>query len=407
MRIIDGSISKYIKNIIQKEKGLQIVSKAENLDMLLDYVDLDEPDLIIISKDLDSNPQGENLLKKVREIRKNRPLLDILILVDKYNKRFFQKLVNLGIYSIIIYDDIEAELIKEIKNPSSEFDFQRYEQESEKREYINKVTKGFKRVIAIYSAGTTGKSFVSSNLAYTVAGQRIKTALIDGDLENRALSYYFYNPDETKQNAIKELIENQNLSYLDDLQYRLLNDNLRILTNKKYNEGFEKIFIKRDKGKFMAIIDYLRSENEVVFIDTNKNLDDEITKNVLNLADTILLVQDLDYKSMEENKIVLKKMESMNIPLKKIVLVINKYLENKEFTPKKIEKYFNHKFAGITTIPQDTEIAIKNIRYGKPAVALKGCSEEMIESFYDLSRFCYGIEKFEKKGGVLSKILGV
>lgn len=407
MRIIDGSTSQYVKEIIKGEQNLEIVSTPENLDILLDYIELDDPDLVIISKDLDQNPQGENLIQKLKIIRQQYPVLRIIILAPKYDKRFFQRLVNLGIFSIVLYDDIEDKLIGEIKNPSMEFDFSKYEIQPHKREYINKVSKGFKRVIAVYSSQPTGKSYIASNLAYIVAGQKVKTALIDGDFENRALSYYYCIP-EDKENMLKDLMEDNSSDKANKLGYTLANGNLKVYTARNLNENLEKIPIKVNTEKFMTLVDYLRSENEVVFIDTNRSIENGITKKVLSLADTILFIQNLDFRMMEENKAVLKRISDLNISLKKMVLVVNRYIEDKVFTVKMIEKYFENEFAGRAVIPEDNITAVKNIRYGKPAVTVKGCSEDTIESFYSLSEFCYGIEKIEKKrGGFLSRLLGI
>lgn len=134
MRVVDASVSSYVKKIIENEKDIQIVSSADNLDILLDYAEFDEPDIVIISKEIDTEPSGENLFKNMKKIRHKKPLVRFIVLVPKYNKDFFQRLVNLGIFSIIIYEDIEDGLMKEIRNPKTEFSFEDYEIKPEKRD---------------------------------------------------------------------------------------------------------------------------------------------------------------------------------------------------------------------------------------------------------------------------------
>lgn len=420
MRIIDASLSSYIKNLIKDEKEIEIVSTADNLDILMDYIEFDDPECVIISKEIDENPMAEKLIKMLTKIKKENPLINLIILTPGFNKRLFQRFVNIGIYSIITYEEIEDELVGKIKAPSLEFDFEKYEMRPEKREYINKVTKGLKRVIAIYSKESTGKSFIASNLAYTLASQRVKTTLVDGDIKNRALSYYFFIPEEKRDRTLKNILEDSSIRDFEEYSIRLLDDKLNVFTMEKYNEDLEEIEInilasetrKVTKeefiiDRFMSLIDYLRSKNEVVFIDVNGSLEDGITKRILRLADTILFVQNLDYRAMEENKKALVTLEKMNISIGKCVLVINRYFENKVLSERKIERYFNINFAGRTKILDYPEIAMKNLRFGRPAVALKDCSEKIIEDFYSLSEFCYGIEKIEKRrGGLGSKLLG-
>lgn len=418
MRIVDASLSNYVKQLIKEylkkneSVDIDIVSSTDNLDMVIDYIELDEPDVLIISKDIDDSPQGENIIKTIKTIRQTNPLVRCVLLAQKYNKRFFQKIVNLGIYSIVLFDDIEENLIKEILEPSQEFDFEKYEVKSEKRQYINKITKGLKRVIAVYSPSPTGKSYIISNLAYILAQQKIKTVLVDGDLTNRSLSYYYYL-DKPKDIELKKILEGDKTLKSHDIGYSFLDGWLKVISCKRLSEDLKDIPIglnieekRKIPDNFMNLIDYLRAEAEVVFIDVNRNIDDEITKRVLKLADTVLFVQNLDYRMMDISKASLRRLNKENISLKKFVLIVNRFIENKEFTQKKIEKFFESNFAGRVTVPEDSLSAIKQIRYGKPAVAFKECKEEVVEAFYQLSKFCYGIEKIEKrKGGFLSNLL--
>lgn len=405
MKIIDASISTYVQSVLNNGKNIELVSQLDSIDMLIDYIELDEPDLVIISKDIDHEPQADNIIKAIRQIRISKPLVRFIVLAPKYESRFFQKLVNLGVFSIILYDDMEEKLLKEITDPSIEFNFELYEQKHEKREYINKITKGFKRVIAIYSAAPTGKSCIASNLAYILAVQGIKTALFDADVDNRALSYYYYTGKDGKVN-LKELVESNILDETENYAHKLLDSKLSIFTANKYDEDLEEIKFKLNTEKIVSIIDVLRIDNEVLLIDTNRNIDNEITQKILTLADTILLVQNLDFRMMEKNKSILKEFEKLNISLRKIVLVVNRYIENKDLTEKTIEKYFEYKFAGRSMIPEDTLGVLKSIRYGKPLVSSKDCSELTLEAYMNLAQFCYGIEKTEKRrGGILSRFL--
>ncbi|AOT68356.1 AAA family ATPase [Geosporobacter ferrireducens] len=297
----------------------------------------------------------------------------------------------------------EMRLRKELEKQSAlaEKKLKELEKEKEKEEtpddlkdeYIYKINKGLKRIVAVFSAAPTGKSYVMNNLAHTVARRNIKTALVDGDLKNRSLYYYCFIRDEKKREGLKAILEEDALGDIYEYGQDFLDGLLITFTCRKYDDEFYPIPIERNKARLLSLIDQLRRERDVVFVDTGAIEEDGLVKDILMMADTVLLVQNLDYRMMDENKAALKQLTKMNVPTEKMILVLNQYVENKEFDIDKVASFLGGPFAGKLTVPMDPVMAVKNIRYGQSAVARGECEEATKEAFEELAAFCFGMKK--------------
>lgn len=386
---------------------IEILDKTNDLEVLYDLLEYIEVDFIVLNRLLDDDEAGN--IKKISKRSKSKNA-KIILLSDDFKSYEERKLITTLVgYDVNVFLKFSEvyKIEKSIESYPKEFDFNILSPEVEEKSipivpkvnqssYIDQITKGFKRIIGVASFAQTGKSYIASNLAYTLSKEGIKTALVDADFKNRALSYYFNIWDEKKNayiNILDDLNENKFKS-INDYCFSSMNGNLNILTNTKYDEDSESIDFDIDLEHFIKIIDYLRVENEIVIIDMSSILN-EYSKRILNLVDTVLFVQNLDYRMMDLNKSKLKKLDR-NI-LKKMILVINRYVENKDLSEKLIRDFFEIDFIDESLVVENHIGAVKQIRYGKSFIEE---NEESLKSFKNLSQFCYGTEIVEKKKGL-------
>lgn len=405
-----------------KEGSFQIIDEEDNLEALDNLLDFIHADALIINRLLDNDGvQLVHICKKAVK-RKMKVLVLIKDFHDYEEKRLVTNLVNEGVTAFLTFEELSAEKIENLlQNYPDEFDFsifssinqdqdEKIEAAGEKNsqvrqgsQYIEKVNKGLKRVLAVFSAAPTGKSFITTNLAYTLANKNIQTAVVDADFKNRALSYYFYIDNKKENSGLKELMDLEFLQDFDEYGFDIIEDKLKVYTIHRFDEELYEIPIEINSERFTLLLEYLRTEKDVLLIDMGSDIN-KMTKEILSLADTILFVQNMDYRMMELNKGTLKELCKMNATLKKkMVLVLNQFQEIKDLDEKEIEKYLDIDFIGTVSVPVDPAIAIKNIRYGKPAVVMKECSQEMKGAFENLAQYCYGIKKETKARGLIAR----
>lgn len=398
-----------------RKGNFQVIDEENNLEALDNLLDFIHADALIINRLLDND--GMQLVHICKKAVKRK--MKVLVLIEDFQeyeeKRLVTNLVNEGVTAFLTFQELSTEKIENLlKNYPDEFDFSIFSSVNQKQvekiegagaiisgvrqssQYIEKVNKGLKRVIAVFSAAPTGKSFITTNLAYTLANKNVQTAVVDADFKNRALSYYFYIDNKKENSGLKELMDLEFLEDVDEYGFDIIEEKLKVYTVHRFDEELYEVPIEINSERFTLLLDYLRTEKDVLLIDMGSSIS-KITKEILSMADTILFVQNMDYRMMELNKSVLLELCKMNSTLKKkMILVLNQFQVMKDLEEKEIKKYLDIDFVVTVAVPVDPAIVIKNIRYGKPAVAIKECSQEMKEAFENLAYYCYGIGKESK-----------
>ncbi len=242
-----------------------------------------------------------------------------------------------------------------------------------------------RRAVTVAGAKGAGKSFVVSNIAYTFAGRGITTSVLDGDIKERAQWYYFNIPDEEKRYALKEILEAG-----ESEGAVLMGGRLKVYTTAMYDMRFNKVEIRPEYGRLTAVMDKLRLEAGMVIADNDGDLDNSFTQLSMSMADTVLLVVRPCYDELQNVRWMLGQLGGDRLTLGKFILVINGYVNNRGFTAGDIARYLNGKFAGRVVIPADNAAAYESLRFGKPAVSIEGCSEEMKEAFEVLAGLIAG-----------------
>ena len=96
-----------IKNIVAKEKSLQIVGEVGDGEALLSFVKSNMPNLVI----LDISMPNINGVDLTTTLKKKYPALKILILTMHKNKQFFYRAMSAGADGYLIKSDSDNELL--------------------------------------------------------------------------------------------------------------------------------------------------------------------------------------------------------------------------------------------------------------------------------------------------------
>jgi len=220
-------------------------------------------------------------------------------------------------------------------------------------------SKGSERghIIAISSnKGGVGSTTAATNLAACLVAQKKSVCLVDLVLQFGSVTS-FLNIDASY--TILDLVKN--LKRIDPL---FLDGSLvkhasgiRILAEPFYAEDARRI----TPADIDEILDVLAQSFDFVVVDTPKEFDDMLAL-VLDKANFILFITEMDVPSLKSAHRALELFERMGIYDKKIRLILNRYVKSKLMTLESVEKALGVKV--FWTLPNNYPVAIAAVNQG-------------------------------------------
>ena len=235
-------------------------------------------------------------------------------------------------------------------------------------------------VVTVMSAkGGSGKTVFATNLAMLLArnGNPGDVVMVDGDLQFGDVCLVLQlEPKFTIVNAAHEL---------QNLDEQLLNSVLTTHPSgmKVLPAPLEPAFADEISTAAMTdIIEQLRTMFKYVVIDTASLLD-ELLLSLLERADKVIFIVDMDLPSVKNAKLALETLRLLKFPSSKIDLVLNRSNAKARLDEKEIERSLKMKIAA--TVPSDG-IVPASVNEGRPVVesAPKSKVAKGFESIYRL-----------------------
>ena len=262
-------------------------------------------------------------------------------------------------------------------------------------------------IIAISSnKGGVGSTTAATNLAANLVGKRKSVCLVDLVLQFGSVTS-FLNIDASY--TILDLVKN--LKRIDPmfLDGSLVKhaSGIRVLAEPFYAEDARRI----TPADIDEILDVLAQSFDYVVVDTPKEFDDMLAL-VLDKANLILFVTEMDVPSLKSAHRALELFERMGIYDQKIRLVLNRYVKSKLMTLESVEKALGVKV--FWTLPNNYPVAIAAVNQGLSihecdpksdiAKSYAGLNDVVMDTFAS-SGSMRGTTESETRSGIFSRFL--
>src|SRR5262245_35370086 len=262
-------------------------------------------------------------------------------------------------------------------------------------------------ILAVSSnKGGVGSTTAATNLAACLVGERKSVCLVDLVLQFGSVTS-FLNIDASY--TILDLVKN--LKRIDPL---FLDGSLvkhvsgvRILAEPFYAEDARRI----TPADIDEILDVLAQSFDFVVVDTPKEFDDMLAL-VLDKANLILFITEMDVPSLKRAHRALALFERMGIYDKKIRLILNRYVKSKLMTLESVEKALGVKV--FWTLPNNYPVAIAAVNQGLSiqecdakadiSRSYTGLTDAVLNTFM-FSGASRGESEDEKRSGLLGRLL--
>ena len=262
-------------------------------------------------------------------------------------------------------------------------------------------------IIAISSnKGGVGSTTAATNLAANLVGKKKSVVLVDLVLQFGSVTS-FLNIDASY--TILDLVKN--LKRIDPmfLDGSLVkhSSGIRVLAEPFYAEDARRI----TPADIDEILDVLAQSFDYVVVDTPKEFDDMLAL-VLDKANLILFITEMDVPSLKSAHRALELFERMGIYDQKIRLILNRYVKSKLMTLESVEKALGIKV--FWTLPNNYPVAIAAVNQGlsihecdpKSDIAKNyaGLNDAVMEIFA-VSGSIRGAAESEPRSGIFGRFL--
>ena len=308
-------------------------------------------DMLLLELD-ELRPQ--QTFSQIRELLARSPNLEVFLTASRTDPQLLLEAFRLGVKEFLpqplTRQDVEPSLV-------------RFEERFKGR--IAEAEGRAGRVVCVIGArGGVGTSTVSTNLASSVRQRRPQESvvLVDLDLHGGDLGLFLDLP---PSQGLKHLLKD--ISRLDETIVRssLVTHSSGLHLLPSGYEGFESV--ETTAGSTMRVIGLLKSMHLHVFVDCGHVLEPAV-KEALDCSDQIIVITTLSLPAIRRTRRLLEALGRALYPQGKVVVVVNRYVNEQKELLKETEGMFGMRMAGL--IPNDYGTAREAIDHGKPLTTI-------------------------------------
>ena len=254
-------------------------------------------------------------------------------------------------------------------------------------ESVYQLPSDYKKTIVVMSPESCGKTTLAVNMAWYYAQRGIKTTLIDTDLKKKDIYYHF--PIDTAE-CLSKVSQTEDVTRLGIS----VDKNLKVYTEHK------DVQVSLELYDLVKLITASKRVSQVVIVDLDYTLDQEMIKNVLEIADNILVV--VDQKVTTLNRVP-EELYTYRNQLQTIDLVVNRFYNIRHLEKERVAEFFrgieiyNGKTFDIRTnrvftVSDDAKSVLQGLAERTPSIEIR---DNILEA--DISDICDYYYQGEKK----------
>lgn len=339
-------------------------------------VDESEIDLVILGP----SHAHEEALNSVGELIANDPELGVVLVAETITAPLLKAALRAGLTDVI-EAPLTVDKIEETIGQIDRLQRRRATGNLPSEPFAGEPEAG--TVITVMSAkGGSGKTVFATNVAMLLGRHSSPqdVVMVDGDLQFGDVCLVLQlEPKFTVVNAAHELHELDE-SMLDSILTKH-SSGMRVLAAPLEPAFADEI----STAAITEIVEKLRSMFRYVVIDTASLLD-ELLLSLLERADKVLFIVDMDLPSVKNAKLALETLRLLKFPASKIQLVLNRSNAKARLDEKEIERSLKMKI--MATVPSDG-IVPASVNEGRPVVE-SAPKSKVAKGFESVARLIVG-----------------
>jgi pilus assembly protein CpaE len=332
--------------------GCKVAGEAESLAQGLSLVSSRRPDILIL--ELPSHP--EQTLDSVRSLRSENPRMGVILTAKDSSPQVILRAMRAGAQEYLTRPVDNREVTEAVRRLT----------EMGRRDTASRTDSG--RIVTVFSSkGGVGVTSIATNLAVSFAKNAgKKTVVVDLNLQMGDVGLMLdLRPEYSMAEAMG--VGNLDESRLKGLLAKH-ESGVSLLSAPEDPVEAEKI----TPSLLLEIFSLLKGMFEVIIVDAGHYFDSRVLE-VLQLADTILVLSVLDVPTVRNVRRSLTLFEQLGYSKDKVRLVVNRHEKKTKVTVEDLQETTDCKV--FWQIPNDYKTLITSIDAGVPAVMQAGRSK--------------------------------
>jgi len=353
-----------IRRLLQFENDFEVVGSAETGYEGIEFAKKIRPDVVVI----DINMPDVDGIRATELIRKYSPHTQIIILSVQVDPHYMRRAMLAGARDFLSKPPPADELTSAIRRAGKMAIEERLRSPSGLSgvKMPTDPSRGplvpTSNVISVYSPkGGAGCTTVAINLAIALQNDDSPTIIVDGNLQFGDVAVFL---NEQTKNSIVDLAprtDELDTEILEEVLATHAKSGVKILAAPPRPEYAEDI----TGEQYSKLLDYLKHFYTYIVIDTATALDD-ITLASIDASDIIILITTQDIPAIKNTRHFFDLTQVLNVDLKRVIFVMNRYDKRIGITPEKVGESFKHEITAV--LPLEDRVVIPSINRGMPFV---------------------------------------
>ena len=352
-----------IRKLLQFEADIEVVAVARTGREAIQLTQEVNPDVVL----MDINMPDMDGIAATEIIRQKMPSVQVVVLSVQGDQNYMRKAMLVGARDFLTKPPMPDELVAAIRRAGK---MAREERAKNAQAYVaapsgtifNPSSGGGAqgKIIMFYSPkGGTGCTTLAVNTAVALCNEETRVVIVDASLQFGDVALFL---NEQGKNTILDLVpraDELDPNIVEEVMIKHAVSGVHILASPSRPEHGEKV----NPDQFTKLLRYLRQLYAYIIVDTSSYLND-VTLSVLDVAEAVVLLTAQDIPSIKDDRLFLDLMLTLNIPIEKVALVMNKYDKRIAILPEKVGE--NLKQTVVAVIPLDEKTVIPSVNRGVP-----------------------------------------